>query len=856
MADLVVAGLLTGAGVPADQWDDVDAVADRLRPLLHGNSLWQPASVDRTEAERLRRVAPGTPRWRRPESIDDPDILIEAWERALPPPIPTHPYPMQRALRLQVVDVDDARLLRDLGVIGDDILLVPSFQSRSHRSLRWHWPMVVGVSNPWWLDVLERSGHYDVIYTAELLDPDRFYDIAIVDVPDDYPASCVLVVHGPPDFPQRSRAPISAVFATEPDQWWHSLFHELSHDNPIDVAAIKADPSTVVAIPAEGSEITAAARWFYAAAEDEPFLAAQLDDVPGWDFTYERGGASNISRLGQAVEHQTGERPVVEVSAPVAAAAAPDIPVTRSARPDQSGSRHRRLIAEFWSTAGEPVRTVLAPAADMMLEVKIAVPTEGQIAAAEDFPAVPTDRPVETLEVVVTNDEVWPSPQRQEISLPTAPDQLAEPSTSAAFAFVTPPAGRVVEFDVVVYFRNRPLQAATLTATVRDRALPTDRPTLRTHAVTGPSEPTPTASPVDASLDARGAELRDRFGNRLALTRVQDLLDEFERLLSRRLGLVDAPSRLDDERALEVLIELARRGSLLHAQLGLFSLDDADTIDVVVNDVSAVFPLELVYDGPAPKPAAKPCRHIAEGFDEPTRCRRSPSRICPYGFWGMTRVISRSVVSLGPEARPPRTDTALDPHPVLYAATVIADEGAEGVLPSNRVEKAIADRFGAVTRVTSWTKWRRSVRSERPKLLVVLGHTDTERGEVWLHIGSRSKLAQPDIDHDVVGRVDEPPPVLVLMACATAQLGGPFGTLPGAFAAHGAGAVIGTLSKINGPQGADAATALLTAIDHVGQSGGRLSQAMTEARRALVAQGLVAGLVLVSHGEIDVHVRG
>ena len=58
-------------------------------------------------------------------------------------------------------------------------------------------------------------------------------------------------------------------------------------------------------------------------------------------------------------------------------------------------------------------------------------------------------------------------------------------------------------------------------------------------------------------------------------------------------------------------------------------------------------------------------------------------------------------------------------------------------------------------------------------------------------------------------------PLVLLIACATAALGDAFGSLPGVWTAKGAGAVIGTLSKIVGPQGATATTHLLLAIHDV-----------------------------------------
>ena len=92
---------------------------------------------------------------------------------------------------------------------------------------------------------------------------------------------------------------------------------------------------------------------------------------------------------------------------------------------------------------------------------------------------------------------------------------------------------------------------------------------------------------------------------------------------------------------------------------------------------------------------------------------------------------------------------------------------------------------------------------------------------------------------------------MLLIACATAALGDAFGTLPGALTAKGAGAVVGTLSKITGPHGAAATAQLLHSIHEAAGTGASVGDAVADARRSLVAEKRPIGLILVSHGEID-----
>jgi hypothetical protein len=92
--------------------------------------------------------------------------------------------------------------------------------------------------------------------------------------------------------------------------------------------------------------------------------------------------------------------------------------------------------------------------------------------------------------------------------------------------------------------------------------------------------------------------------------------------------------------------------------------------------------------------------------------------------------------------------------------------------------------------------------------------------------------------------------LVLLIACASGMRGGPFGTLPGALTAKGAGAVVGTLSKIIGPQGATATMHLLDSL-HSAVGKESVGVAVARARYTLVKEKRPIGLILVSHGELD-----
>jgi CHAT domain-containing protein len=97
-----------------------------------------------------------------------------------------------------------------------------------------------------------------------------------------------------------------------------------------------------------------------------------------------------------------------------------------------------------------------------------------------------------------------------------------------------------------------------------------------------------------------------------------------------------------------------------------------------------------------------------------------------------------------------------------------------------------------------------------------------------------------------------PAPVVLLLGCASTAPGDGFDGLPGSFIDMGATAVVSTLTSVQGAQAAAAAGAIVSAMHSNRLSSPTLATALMEARRQLVARGLVVGLLLVAHGELDI----
>ncbi|MEX1133736.1 MAG: hypothetical protein WED83_02705, partial [Acidimicrobiia bacterium] len=520
----------------------------------------------------------------------------------------------------------------------------------------------------------------------------------------------------------------------------------------------------------------------------------------------------------------------------------------------EAPSKERRLVARVLD-GNTVLESILPPQRALNFSVRIAVPERGDVTADAPAPALPPGPgPTVDLEVVVRGDVWAQQPPPQQISI--SREKLTQPSTWAVFPFTTPDSGGVVSIEILLFFEGKPLQAATYVSPVRDAAMPGEVPTLTTFTLSGPDEPSDELRSVDVTLDGRGAELRRTSGSnaKVLITGVQEMLDRIEDRVSRVLGVTGAPDSFDDPEARELLVALARIGTELGRLLAPLGIGDARTINVLINADTRVLPLEFVYAGPPPRKTAKLCDHVAQPPPPDQACgKASARRVCPYAFWGLHRSIARTI-AWEEEGKRASTSPTLSASSLLYAATVIADDGAVEPLPSGTVFAAAQQAFQPATRVTSWTAWRRAVRSDKPNLLVLLGHTMVEGGETNLYIGKDSVLSRVDISAAELRARGSPPPLVLLIACATAALGDPFGSLPGALTAKGAGAVVGTLSKIVGPHGAAATTHLLQAIHDLAGSGASVGDAVAAARRSLVAEKRPIGLILISHGELDTKV--
>ena len=893
---IVAAGLLEATG-ELEAPLTLEAATARLRQLLSPTALWWsgPMAPDDVEVSAQRRLG-APPRWRAPREhllASRADLLRDAWRAALPPADAGWGTPV---LRLEVDRVEDAERLAALVGAGP-YLIVPSVAARHDASFAWRWPMRIGVAagplGTRWRDALRQSP-FASLYEVSVVDAttDAPLDIVFVDaaVPGAaFEATCVVMLGedaSPADrlrqgLAEQPQAAIVIGAASSDPDWFHHAIREMAHDQPIDVALRIASHASLIAGDVDLLPLTAVRQWSLELAQqlhghsgDDDGDAASAEDrlraiALQERFDSEHQGANRSAAEVRSLEgagydtvlrirrHLSGALPdtaPAETPLPPPPAPAPATGAEPAARDTPQAPPPRRLMADAW-LKGKLRRKALLPEREHELRVRIGIPAGNDTAAQVAFPDhdLPADASVELM--VDVTSEALGLRERRPIVLSTA--DRAAPSTIALVRFRTPGEGSVVDLKLLVTHRERPLQEAHYVAPVRARAVAGDAPTLTAVALSSAPEPRADATPAQLSLEVNGANLQ-RSGTRDAvnLPQIQDLLDGIEQRASRVLASDDAPASLDDPAAVALLVQLARLGAKLKAYLDPLRIDDAGTVSLLVDATTAILPLELAYEAPAPAAGATLCEHRVGGrmAGRPEACADAGRQVvCPYAFWGQRRVIARTLrLRRAPAAR--AAPVPLDLRPVLYAAVKRADADAPANRkPSQLLEKALKGIVGAsgLARVDDWDDWKAQVRTRNPQLLVLLGHTENVDGETGLEIGKGAWLYDPDIDAGYLRDAASPPPLVVLLACSTGVPRNVFGGLPAAFAGNGAAAVVATLTKLTGPHGAQAAGAVVQALFDGASGHDRLGAAMTAARRRLVDDGLLVGLLLVSHGEID-----
>jgi hypothetical protein len=327
----------------------------------------------------------------------------------------------------------------------------------------------------------------------------------------------------------------------------------------------------------------------------------------------------------------------------------------------------------------------------------------------------------------------------------------------------------------------------------------------------------------------------------------------------------------EDETVGEVLYSLAANGAIMYNILsekfpGMIDKPAADNGELRIELMpftERYFPLEYVYSGPSPEVDAVVCPNavaaLRQGSCSDCPNQNSTDYVCPNHFWGWKHVIQRRA------SQPPSDEDERDVTgptrtpfgsfaPIVFAASSRAFNFNGGDIERGTLLAALRD-LGILLQneIDDWKQWDKLVVSKPTvKLLVLLPHTDKNRGVEVLEIGVNQFLGKNKIKPGIFGPVDTPK-LLIAIGCTVAQVTETFAPYHGLFQMAGANVIITSLARILGRDAVPIATEIVNQLKSRSVTGDEiaLGELMRDIRRQMLADGYSGVLGILCFGDAD-----
>ncbi len=659
--------------------------------------------------------------------------------------------------------------------------------------------------------------------------------------------------------------------------WFRSLAQELTHNNPLDVAlfaakhwihspftpVLRASPQLLQHARLE-TAMTGLVRRAQRAGRQTMAIPPQTSAAAILGEDGELAATDVADRL-RAVPRDVGFASESGLATAVAeiSTAAPPAP-----------SSYRFLLATLRVRRGdrtEDASTWRGGAVNLLM-VKVGVERPGWLAPerAVPFPVEEAVGDEETVEAEVTCDVegLLEQPLRQPITL-----RRVGESSLCRFSIPVPKALRKLSARVTVTHAGRILQSGLYSGPVTTRASTGKARWILDTVVRSELKGLSRRRRFDVPLLLEAGSLRaTNTSAGVAFTAppivgrilqfLDDTLSEFASDPAAYKGGLGSRSVLDP------LIRLALAGSNLREELqdqhrGRFL--NGRTIQVVSTTPDARLPIEILYDGDGPVLSAKLCRQAAASL----RARRpkcgcgdvtSERVLCPYRFWGLSRVIERHLETAG--RGEVDGDFALLPEPTdrqseleLFRGSLVA--GSERVTKHVRngitgLQKQLARirAAGPSNVVTKWSQWTDTVRDKEPSLLLLLPHTEADGLLTSLEIQG-DRLPSGNIQQKHIGK-EGSKPVVMMLGCETDADPSEFLDIVGRCRRKNAVLIVVFGATIAAEDAVPAAAELIRQLDKARKlARPTLGEAMLAARQGLLAGGWVPALGLVAYGDAD-----
>lgn len=682
--------------------------------------------------------------------------------------------------------------------------------------------------------------------------------------------------------------------------WFVSVVGELSHNAPLDVALQRNLPHGYPAplLVAAGrlveqgrlerhvrkmaADLTSA---YYgdAVMMVEPGSASErVLDLPVGSVPLEQAGAAMMDRSDGGYMHETDmATAAAEVHEAMAGAAA---------EPSADDRFIQARVSDI-SDAERPVprQRSLRGGAAHAVAIRIG-PVDATWLSDADGPPVPVhelppDQDEHQLTVVLADTSFEAPPGVARITLPRrGPSTTAHfevGSVDATLNFTT----RV--WRITVLHGNRVLQTALLRAPVGGDADEGEGIDVAVEAVVRPSfGQLEGRSHFDAALivnhanDGGAGVMGVANGSARSFRVSPDLTHAIESLdahlgnVALNVGAFDDGLRGPDFQ--QLFWNLAHVGAslcqhIVHDAVGADGVGTGDRLHVLSALPDSRLPVEFIYDRDAPDPGAEFCPGAEKalaagrcGGDDCLAADQHHTAICPFGFWGISKVIERHThdpqlarAQVGADDFGFRSEPARprDELHVLQGAIIGSNYRVEQAA-GPALQQVCQDVTGSVDPIRSWQEWQQRISQDSPSMLVLVVHSEAapdlplpriEIGtEDWvMSTGFRSAYLRPS--------KTSPKPLLVLLGCETGSPPMDFGGFIAAARTNGAAIVVAAGALIHSVHAVEVTAELVSALrSHIASSPGTtFGNVFRAVRRDLFARGRPMILTLNAYGDAD-----
>ncbi|HEX5113401.1 MAG TPA: hypothetical protein VFV79_11170 [Saprospiraceae bacterium] len=286
----------------------------------------------------------------------------------------------------------------------------------------------------------------------------------------------------------------------------------------------------------------------------------------------------------------------------------------------------------------------------------------------------------------------------------------------------------------------------------------------------------------------------------------------------------------------------------------------------IVTQQQEFVPLDYVYTLPPPEANANLCDHAAEALRKGScmNCHdfsKSPSPfICPFGFWGLSRVIERfryegttstntqfASFYIGKYDQPTELPVLQNS---LHASTIKTEKYEPGLRAT--VFKTIESNSKQSLWAHSWEEWGKHIQSDiHPESLLLIVHTevDPDLDAVQMEIEDANFLVKNYLNEQMISSDAATKPIVIVLGCSTSDLQDQTFDISSQFLNHGAQYVISNFTKIRGQQAGKIMIRLVEFMKLQTQQRSTLGETMLRLRQHLLADGIMVSLAMIAHGD-------